>query len=58
LYEGTAEDRMNHVIAVVDNGTELVEKTSICFAFIATEIEGKMFLEVFGGSSGCDFCKK
>jgi hypothetical protein len=33
----------------------LKNPTVFNFAFVATEIEGKMSLKVFGGFAGCDF---
>jgi hypothetical protein len=39
---------IKQVIVVVQKGTELVEKSSVlCFAFMVTEVNGKISLEVF-----------
>jgi hypothetical protein len=43
------------LIAVVEKGIELAEKIILSFAFISIEVDGKMSLELFGGSAGRGF---
>jgi hypothetical protein len=50
---------MNQVIALLEKGTEFIEKISnMSFAFMATEVDGKILLQEFGGSAGPEFFKR
>jgi hypothetical protein len=45
------------VIVIIERGNEWVEKSTILrYTFMVIEV-GKMLLEVFAGSFGCDFLK-
>jgi hypothetical protein len=49
---------MTEMIAVVDKGTEPIEKSVILSsAFMGIQFDGKMSLEVYGGSTIWDFFK-